>query len=239
MGRFWVLVCVLTIMSSMIGLNGCSAEEGEATPEKAPAAAAAESPLFDPKSSAMNQTAPEEFLVKLETSKGDITIKVNREWSPRGADRFHNLVTGGFYDECRFFRVIDGFMAQVGIHGDPKIMAVWRDQTIGDDPTRHTNARGTICFARTGQPNSRSTQFFISYRDNSYLDDSGFSAFGEVIEGMDVADNLYSGYGEGAPRGNGPTQGRLQMEGNEYLIKDFPDLDYIKTATVVENEPSQ
>jgi peptidyl-prolyl cis-trans isomerase A (cyclophilin A) len=238
MKRFLGLIGVLVITSSAIVLSGCNAEESEEAKVEV-AAQSTPSTLLDPTSSAMNQTAPDSFLVKLDTSKGEIIIKVHREWSPRGADRFYNLVANGFYDGCRFFRVIDGFMAQIGIHGDPNVMAVWRNQTIRDDPTIQTNARGTVCFARTGQPHSRSTQFFISYRDNSYLDDSGFSAFGEVIEGMDVADGLYSGYGEGAPRGNGPNQGRLQTEGNAYLERDFPDLDYVKTASVVEDGGTQ
>lgn len=177
--------------------------------------------------------APESFQVKLETSKGDIVFQVTRSWSPVGADRFHELVKAGFYNDCRFFRVIKGFMAQTGINGDPKVHAAWKDKTIKDDPLVKSNKRGFVSFAKSGLPNSRSTQFFISFRDNAYLDEYGFSPFAQVVKGMDVVDMIYSGYGEGAPRGNGPPQSRVVAEGNEYLKKSYPNLDYIKKATIV------
>lgn len=183
-----------------------------------------------------NEQAPEKYQAKFETSQGDFVIEVTRSWSPNGADRFYNLVKSGFYDEARFFRVLDGFMAQFGINGDPAVQAKWRDANIPDDPVVESNQRGYVTFAKTGLPNSRSTQVFINFADNRNLDEMGFSPFGKVVEGMDVVDKLYSGYGEGAPQGFGPDQGRIQEEGNAYLKRDFPKLDYIKKATIVETD---
>ncbi|MCB9729798.1 MAG: peptidylprolyl isomerase [Deltaproteobacteria bacterium] len=178
--------------------------------------------------------APDTYKVKFETTKGDFTIDVDRSWSPLGADRFYNLVKVGFFDGTAFFRVIKGFMAQIGIHGDPRVAAVWKDARIQDDPGgKQSNARGYVSFATAG-PNTRTTQFFINFADNGRLDQMGFTPFGKIdAEGMQVVDALYAGYGEGAPRGRGPDQGRMQSQGNEYLAKDFPMLDYVKTAKVV------
>ena len=178
--------------------------------------------------------APEKFRVKLDTTKGPVVIEVVRAWAPKGADRFYNLVKLGFYTDIAFFRVIDGFMAQFGIHGNPEVSAKWRDAKIADDPVKQSNLRGFVSYAMAG-PNTRTTQLFINYADrNRQLDSSGFSPFGRVIEGMENIDNLYSGYGEGAPSGKGPNQGLVQTQGNAYLRKSFPNLDYIKSATVVE-----
>ncbi|MGE0448839.1 MAG: peptidylprolyl isomerase [Vicinamibacterales bacterium] len=180
---------------------------------------------------AFTEQAPPTFKANFETSKGRFVIQVTRAWAPRGADRFYNLVKGGFYDDVRFFRVIPNFMAQFGIHGNPSVMAAWRGARIQDDPVKQSNLRGFVVFATAG-PNTRTTQLFINFKDNSSLDKQGFAPFGQVVEGMDVVDQIYSGYGEGAPRGRGPDQGRLQSEGNAYLTKDFPRLDYIKSATI-------
>jgi peptidyl-prolyl cis-trans isomerase A (cyclophilin A) len=182
--------------------------------------------------SALNEKAPDAFKARLDTSKGPIVIEVHREWAPVGADRFYNLVKNGFYDDTRFFRVLDGFMAQIGINGNPAVQSAWRNATIQDDPVKQSNKRGFVTFAKAAAPNSRSTQIFINYKDNSSLDRQGFAPFGEVTTGMDVVDKLYSGYGEGAPSGSGPEQGRVQMEGNAYLTKSFPKLDYVKKATI-------
>ena len=191
------------------------------------------SPLQDPKSPSVTLTAPAEFKAKLETSKGDIVVKVVREWSPKGADRFFSLVKNGYYDECRFYRVLPKYVAQVGIHGDPKIAQKWREAPIDDDPVKQKNTRGRVTFAKGG-PNSRTTNIFINLRDSTSLDSQGFAPFGEVLEGMDIADQLHSGYGDGAPKGRGPSQKRIYEEGNAWLQKDFKDLDFIKTAKVVE-----
>jgi peptidyl-prolyl cis-trans isomerase A (cyclophilin A) len=187
--------------------------------------------LADP--AALNAKAPAVYQAKFDTSKGPFVIEVHRDWAPQGADRFYNLVKNGFFDNARFFRVIEGFMVQFGINGDPKIAAVWRDADIKDDPVKQSNERGTITFATAG-PNTRTTQVFINFADNAPLDGQGFSPFGKVVSGMEVVDSLYGGYGEGAPNGNGPDQGRIQSQGNAYLEQDFPKLDFIKTATIAE-----
>ncbi len=180
---------------------------------------------------ALNEPAPATYKAKFDTSKGVFVIEVHRDWAPNGADRFYNLVKNGFYDNARFFRVISGFMVQFGINADPKISAVWREARIKDDPVRQSNKRGLITFATAG-PNTRTTQVFINFGDNTGLDRQGFAPFGQVVSGMSVVDALFSGYGEGAPSGQGPEQGRVQQEGNAYLIKQFGKLDYIKKATI-------
>jgi peptidyl-prolyl cis-trans isomerase A (cyclophilin A) len=180
---------------------------------------------------ALTEQAPAKYLVNLDTSKGPVVIEVHRDWAPLGADRFYNLVKNGYYDGTRFYRVLEGFMAQIGIQGTPAIDASWMNARIKDDPVKESNKRGFVSFA-TGGPNTRTTQFFINYRDNSNLDKLGFAPFGEVVKGMEIVDQLYNGYGEGAPQGKGPQQGRIHAEGNAYLNKDFPKLDYIKTATI-------
>ena len=182
---------------------------------------------------ALTEKAPDTFKANFDTSKGTFTITVNRGWAPNGADRFYNLVKNGFYDDVKFFRVLDGFMAQVGIHGNPTIAKAWVGARIPDDPVKQSNKRGFVTFA-TGGPNTRTTQIFINFRDNVGLDKQGFSPFGEVTSGMNVVDRLYSGYGEGAPSGKGPDQQRVQGEGNTYLSKDFPRLDFIKAATIAQ-----
>lgn len=182
--------------------------------------------------SALTATAPAKFQVKFDTSAGVFVVEVTREWAPLGADRFYNLVKAGFYNDCRFFRVIQGFMVQFGIHGDPSIMGAWRNARIGVDPVKQSNKRGFITYAMGGTPDTRTTQVFINFSDNTSLDRMGFAPFGQVVSGMEAVDKIFSGYGEGAPSGQGPEQGRIQMEGNAYLMKSFPKLDYIKTATI-------
>jgi peptidyl-prolyl cis-trans isomerase A (cyclophilin A) len=180
---------------------------------------------------ALKEQAPPVYRVDFDTSKGPFVIEVHRDWAPNGADRFYNLVKNGFFDEARFFRVVEGFMVQFGINGDPRISAVWREARIKDDPVRISNKRTFVTFATAG-PNTRTTQVFISYGNNSNLDSQGFAPFGQVVSGMKVVDSLYSGYGEGAPQGLGPEQGKLQTEGNAYLARGFGKLDYIKKATI-------
>jgi peptidyl-prolyl cis-trans isomerase A (cyclophilin A) len=181
---------------------------------------------------ALNEQAPPMYKVDFDTSKGKFVVQVHRDWAPKGADRFYNLVKNGYYDNCRFFRVIPNFMVQFGINGDAELNNTWRAARVTDDPVKETNKRGYITFA-TGGPNTRTTQVFINFKDNSGLDKQGFAPFGEVVSGMDsVVDKIYAEYGEGAPSGKGPDQGRVQTEGNAYLTKSFPKLDYIKTATI-------
>jgi peptidyl-prolyl cis-trans isomerase A (cyclophilin A) len=176
--------------------------------------------------------APETYRVKFATSKGDFVVDINRSWSPRGADRFYELVKNNFYDDARFFRVRPKFVVQWGINKDPKVGMLWRQLQIADDPVVQSNLRGFVSFA-TGGPNTRTTQVFVNLADNARLDKTGFSPFAKVSEGMEVVDQLYSGYGECAPRGAGPDQGEIEKQGNQYLIDHFPRLDYIKTARVL------
>jgi len=174
------------------------------------------------------------FKVRFITSTGDFVVRVVPEWAPLGAARFCALVESGFYDGARFFRVLPGFVAQVGINGDPAVTRKWDKSEIQDDPVKQSNTRGRVTFA-TGGPNTRTTQIFFNFSDkNARLDSKGFSPFGEVIEGMDVVERLYAGYGEGPPGGKGPDQERIEKEGNAYLERDFPKLDFIKTAQVVQ-----
>jgi len=178
--------------------------------------------------------APDTYKVKFETTEGDFVVEVQRAWAPQGADRFYNLVKLGFFDDTAFFRNISGFMVQFGLNGDPQVNGVWRKAKIMDDPVTQANKRGTITFATSGK-DSRTTQVFINFSDgNTRLDDMGFSPFGKVVEGMKVVDALYNGYGEGAPRGRGPDQQRIQEEGNTYLKANFPELDFIKKATIAQ-----
>jgi len=186
--------------------------------------------LLDP--SKASEPAPDTFKVKFETTEGDFVVKVDRDKAPNGAARFYNLTKIGFYDKVGFFRAIDGFMVQFGISAYPDVSARWRDATIQDDPVKGTNKRGMVTFATSGA-NSRTTQIFINLVDNANLDGMGFAPFGEVVEGMDVVEKLYKGYGEGAPRGKGPHQGKVQTAGNAYLEREFPELDYVKQATVL------
>src|SRR5262249_53892054 len=153
----------------------------------------------------------------------NFTIVAHRDWAPLGVDRFYHLVQSGFYDDARFFRVLSGFMAQFGMNGDPKVTAAWEPLTLQDDPVKQKNTRGMVSFAMGG-PNTRTTQLFINYGDNTNLDGMGFAPIGQVVDGMAVVDSLYSGYGEGAPDGRGPDQGRIGAEGNAYLAKSFPQL---------------
>jgi len=179
------------------------------------------------------EKAPAVFKAKFVTTKGDFVLEVHKDWAPNGADRFYNLIKLGYYNETRFFRVVDGFMVQWGIHGDKAVNKLWQDNTFPDDPVKQQNTRGMVSFATRG-PNSRTTQVFINFVDaNTRLDGMGFAPFAKVVEGMNVVDSLYKGYGEGAPRGQGPDQGRMQAEGNDYLKKDFDKLDWIKNTMIV------
>jgi len=182
--------------------------------------------LVNAQETAKSTTAPDKFRVKFETSCGDFTVEVQRDWAPLGADRFHELVQAGFYDECRFFRVVPGFVVQWGMNGDPAVYAKWKDREIKDDKVTQSNRAGMITFASRG-PNTRTCQLFINLADNERLDDLGFAPFGKVVEGMDVVKKITSEYGQR------PQQPLIQEEGNAYLKKEFPKMDYIQKATVV------
>jgi peptidyl-prolyl cis-trans isomerase A (cyclophilin A) len=176
--------------------------------------------------------APDLYKVTFSTTKGDIVIEVHRDWAPIGADRLYNLVKNGFFTDVSFFRAIAGFMVQFGMSPSPAITKAWQHAAIKDDPVKQSNLRGYVTFAKTGAPDSRTTQMFINLGDNSRLDGSGFAPIGTVVEGMDVVDKLYMGYGEGAPNGSGPDQEQITEGGKAYLDKNFPQLDSIKSAKI-------
>jgi peptidyl-prolyl cis-trans isomerase A (cyclophilin A) len=178
------------------------------------------------KPAALKERAPDIFKAKFETTAGVFVIEVHAAWAPNGADRFFNLVKNGFYDGCQFFRVLPGFMVQFGIHGDPAIQRNWVNATIADEKVAQSNTRGFVSFAKSSAPNSRTTQVFINFADNSRLNRDGFAPFGKVVSGMEVVDKINSAYGQK------PDQSRIQLEGNAYLTKNFPKLDYIKKATI-------
>ena len=202
---------VLAAVSAAAGQAGGAADPGKAK-------------LRTPAS--LTETAPATYKAAFDTSAGTFVIEVNREWAPKGADRFYNLVKNGFYDDGRFFRVISGFMVQFGINGDAAVQKAWLGATLTDDPVTQSNKRAMITFATAG-PNTRTTQVFINFKDNVGLDKQGFAPFGHVVSGMDVVDKLYSAYGEKPNAGNA-----YLLKGNEYITKDFPKLDYVKKATI-------
>jgi cyclophilin family peptidyl-prolyl cis-trans isomerase len=179
----------------------------------------------------MKDTAPAVYKAKFDTSAGEFVIEVHRDWAPKEADRFYNLVKYGFFDDCRFFRVIPNFMVQWGINGNPAVTTAWRNATITDDPVKQSNKRGYVSFAQANAPNTRSTQVFINFTDrNTFLDHSGqgFAPFGQVVTGMDVVDKLYSAYAEQAQN----QFQKIETQGNAFLTANFPKLDYIKKATI-------
>jgi peptidyl-prolyl cis-trans isomerase A (cyclophilin A) len=187
--------------------------------------------LLRPDSAALNAPAPDSFSVVLTTTKGEVEIRVRRDWSPRGADRFHYLAKNGFFNDARFFRVLPGFVAQFGLSGVPNLDLAYSKLPIRDDPVRQPNRRGTVVFATAG-PDTRSTQLFINYADNAMLNSMGFAPIGEVVRGMEVVDQFYSAYGEMGPGGPGPNPEFIAKQGNPYLQARYPLLDKIVSATV-------
>jgi peptidyl-prolyl cis-trans isomerase A (cyclophilin A) len=209
--RLVVLSCAL------IAAIGCGSDGGVELNEEA---------LMEPTSDEMKTEAPEQYAVTFETTAGNFVLTVYRDWAPRGADRFYNLVTNGFYNEQRFFRVVPGFVVQWGMSGDPEITKEWANAQFLDDPVKESNTRGRISFAATNRPNSRTTQVFINLGDNTNLDGMRFAPFGEVTEGMDVVDKINAEYGQQA------SQGYIAEQGNAYLQEAFPNMDYIKSVRV-------
>lgn len=214
---------------------GQPAKAAPKQPAKAPAgrgtatttglSAAAKAKLKNP--AALKDVAPAEFSAAFDTSAGPFVVLVHRSWAPKGADRFYNLVKYGFFDNARFFRVVPNFMAQFGINGDPEIQAPWENANIPDDPVTQSNKRGMVTFAAASRPNTRSTQLFINFKNNANLDGMGFAPIGEVVSGMEAVDKINAEYRED------PDQGMIQSQGNAYLMKAFPRLDYVKRATIV------
>ena len=224
----------LLLLLASSALAACGKEPPPPAEEPAEAV-----PEIDPIYDAENQKeqAPEEYRVLMETSAGNVVIAVHRAWAPIGADRFYNLIKVGFYDDTRIYRVVTDFMAQWGFNGEPRVSAVWRNYPIGDDPVKHSNTRGTVTFATSG-PNARTTQMFINYADNAFLDESGFSPIGEEVEGMDVAAKFHAGYGDGPPKGKGPNQQQISSDGNAYLDASFPELTKTVKMTIQEAPPA-
>jgi len=209
--------------AAMVFLAACDrstpAPADTATPAPTPPPPAAPAPVV---------AAPAQFKVRFETSRGPIVVLAHRDWSPNGVDRLYQLVEQGYYDDARFFRVVPEFIVQFGMHADPATNTRWTAQKVMDDPVKESNRRGMVTFAMIqGTPNSRTTQLFINLRDNAMLDQMGFPPIGEVVEGMSVVDALHSGYGET------PQQGLIAAEGNAYLKRQFPKLDFVRTAKVV------
>jgi peptidyl-prolyl cis-trans isomerase A (cyclophilin A) len=217
--------------TSFVALAAAGCAAGVSNPQDPPVQTA-EGPTGTPP----EKKSPDEYWVKLDTSKGDVIIEVHRDWSPYGADRFYELVQSGYYNGSRAHRVITGFVAQMGIAADPNDTAKWKQKTIPDDhpASQQTNARGYVTFAKTPAPNSRTTQFFINTHNNAQLDAMGFTPFGQVLSGMEAIDQFYAGYKEGP---GGPKQSRIEMHGNIYLDEEFPKLDSIKKATILPNKP--
>lgn len=235
---FKMNIRTIALLSAAVLASSCAPKTQQSAPGQPEQAAATQTQetkttmeaLMNPDKAV--EKAPAVFRVKFRTTKGDFTIEATRAWAPIGADRFYNLVKTGYFADIAFFRVISGFMVQFGIHGDPAVSARWREARIKDDGVTQSNLKGYVTYAMAG-PDTRTTQLFINYGDNARLDDSGFSPFGKVTEGMDVVESIYSGYGEGAPNGMGPDQGRIQMEGNKYLKAGFPKMDYILGAELL------
>lgn len=232
--KFLVFAAITVLFA--VSLGGKALAEGEnkgkpqkkSTSEGGAAQPAGGEPKVDKtitgKEKKVSQT-PEKFRFVLDTTKGKIAIEANRSWSPKGVDRLYELVQGGFFKDIAFFRVVDGFVVQFGIHGDPKVSSQWKSKNIEDDPVKESNKIGTISFATAG-PGTRTTQLFINLGDNARLDSMGFSPVAKVVEGMDVVKKLYSSYGER------PDQGAIQSKGNSYLKGSFPEMDYIKSAEI-------
>ena len=224
-----LLSCLLLLVLSCGKKESPSPDGATPTPSTAPSAEAKtpggggvdRQALFSPAS--LSDEAPATYTVDFKTTAGEFSIECHRDWSPLGADRFYNLVKHGFFDEVRFFRVVSGFVVQFGIHGDPEIGSAWKTAKLQDDPVLKSNLPGTISFATSGK-NTRTTQVFINYGNNAGLDSMGFSPFGRVVSGMEVVSDIYSEYREQA------SQPMIQSEGNAYLMREFPKMDFIKTA---------
>lgn len=212
-------------------LAACGGGGGGRGPAPAPAPTPPPNPLLTPDPRVERAAAPDTFDVRFETSRGPFTVRVARAWAPRGADRLYYLARNGYYDGVRFFRVLPRFAAQFGAAADPRVNRVWEIRTIPDDPVRRGNARGTVSFATAG-PNTRTTQLFVNLVNNFRLDRLGFAPVGRVVEGIEVVDSLYSGYGESPPAGRGPDQDRIAAEGEAYLAREFPKLDQVRSARV-------
>jgi peptidyl-prolyl cis-trans isomerase A (cyclophilin A) len=212
------LMIIAALLAATVGAGACTHGDG---------------PLLVPDETELAKAAPDSFRVRVETNRGNFTLMARRAWAPHGVDRFYYLTRHQYYDSTYFFRVIENFVAQFGISGNPTVNEAWESRRIADDPVRHSNTRGTLAFASEG-PNTRTVQLFINLKDNSKLDSygGGFPPIGEVIEGLPIVEGLYDGYGEGPPSGLGPRQELITGQGNAYLRRYFPKLDYIVHASI-------
>lgn len=209
--------------------KGAATSKGGASSKSG--APAARPSLTNPAS--LHAKAPDVFKAQFTTTKGDFIVEVHRDWAPLGADRFYNMVKNGFFTNAAFFRVVPGFMVQFGLSANPAVNKAWENANLKDDPVKQSNKRGYITFAKTSLPNSRSTQIYINFKDNAFLDSMGFAPFGEVVDGMDtVVDKISSAYGER------PDQGKITEEGDAYISKNFPMIDKIKLAKILPAEPA-
>ena len=220
---------ILSLVSAFVAPS-LFAQTRHTTPRRKPVSTTGS--LLNPAS--LHATAPATYDVKFHTTKGDFIVQVTRAWAPNGADRFYNLVEHHFYDDATLFRVVAGFVVQFGIPADPRYGKIWANANIKDDPVKESNLRGYITYAQSSAPNSRSTQVFVNFRDNSRLDSMGFAPFGKVIEGMNVVESFYGGYAD-KPTG---MQDQIANQGNAFLEKNFPKLDKILTARVVPAAPA-
>ncbi len=210
-----------SVLCSCLMAQPAAKAPAKTAPKKAPASSGS---LMNPAS--MRAVAPADFKAEFVTTKGNFVVEVHKEWAPLGADRFYNLVRGGFFTNAAFFRVVPNFMVQFGLNANPEVNGAWRNANLRDDPVKQSNKRGYITFATAG-PNTRTTQLFINFKDNGFLDSQGFAPFGEVVEGMDVVDKINSQYGET------PDQGAIQSQGDAYISKNFPNIDKIKSARIL------
>jgi peptidyl-prolyl cis-trans isomerase A (cyclophilin A) len=234
-----LLTLLAAVLFAVVALAG---PQSKPPAPKSPAPSQAAPPPTSPFDRALltpaslNAKAPDTFDVKFVTTKGEFVVHVTRDWAPNGADRFYNLVKHHYFDGVAFFRVLRTprpFMAQCGFSPYPEVNTAWMSAYIKDDPVKQSNKRGMVTYAALPTANGRSTQIFINYADNSFLDQSRFAPFGEVVSGMEVVDQFYGGYGDGPPEGRGPSQDMLSKQGQVYLSKNFPNLDSIKTARIV------
>jgi peptidyl-prolyl cis-trans isomerase A (cyclophilin A) len=233
MKRFTISLCLLilchNVPAALAGQTQAAAPKHAATTHPRTTHMTTDPALLHP--ATLHAKAPDVYEVKFTTTKGDVVVQVTRAWAPLGADRFYNLVKHGFFTDAAFFRVVPGFIIQFGLSASPAVNKVWQNANIKDDPVTQSNKPGYLTFATAG-PNTRTTQLFINFGTNTFLDNQGFAPFGQVISGMDVVQQLYSGYGES------PDQGSIQSQGKAYLEKNFPQLDVIKTAVVISPAPA-
>jgi peptidyl-prolyl cis-trans isomerase A (cyclophilin A) len=240
----WMMTAGLLLFAA-VPCNDARAHAAQAQAPAQPKSATGTTPAHKPAATSpydrallrpalLTAKAPATYQVKFATTKGDFVICVTRVWAPLGADRFYNLVRHHFYDNTHFFRVHPKFVVQWGISAYPPVTAAWEHAPIKDDPIVQSNLRGYVTYAKTGDPDTRTTQVFINLVDNQRLDTmGGFAPFGQVTEGMEVVEALYSGYGEAPPDGRGPEQDNIEKLGKPYLDKGFPNLDWIKTTTLI------